>query len=178
MYQGITSGTKFYSALTLTYLLINFHLTFQQNIGIFWCHGVDFFSASSSDEQMPHLRMVYRTHLTGYLLYYIYGKTHENWGWLGMDGDELPTLHQKKWNTTVFLHDSTIPWVARDPGVRPRRVMGRDKPRFQGHPRNFWVSTEVAEKIEAQQPLPALLLGDCTRFVFQHERCQMTKHMM
>ena len=144
MHQGITSGTKIYSALTLTYLLINFHLTFQQNIGIFWCHGVDFFSASSSDEQMPHLRMVYRTHLTGYL-YYLWENSWklemigDGWGW-------ITNITSKKWNMTVFLHDSTIPWVARDPGVRPRRVMGRDKPRFQGHPRNCWVSTEVAEK--------------------------------
>lgn len=178
MYQGITSGTKFYSALTLTYLLINFHLTFQQNIGIFWCHGVDFFfsifqrwtDATFKDGLQNPSNWIF-------IILYLWenswklGMVGDGWGW-------ITNITSKKWNTTVFLHDSTIPWVARDPGVRPRRVMGRDKPRFQGHPRNFWVSTEVAEKIEAQQPLPALLLGDCTRFVFQHERCQMTKHMM
>ena len=69
-------------------------------------------------------------------------KIGDDWGWMGMNYQH----YIKKWNMTVFLHDSTIPWVARDPGVRPRRVMGRDKPRFQGHQRNFWMSTEVAEK--------------------------------
>ena len=135
---------NFYSALTLTYFLINFHLTFQQNIGIFWCHGVNFFSASSSDEQMPHLRMVLRTHLTGYLLYlwensWKLGMIGDGWGW-------ITNITSKNETRPSFYMTQRFHGFARDPGVRPRRVMGRDKPRFQGHPRNFWVSTEAAEK--------------------------------